>query len=251
MAADALFDVFAGGGELGERMRAIDWASTSLGPVETWPQSLRTCVRIILTSSQPMFVWWGDELITLYNDAYCSILAGKHPSALGKPAAEVWREIWGAVGPRAQRAMRDYQGTFDEALLLIMERSGYREETYYTFSYSPVPGDRGEPGGILCANSSDTQRIFGERQQVLLREVSAASAEARTPSEVCERSGRAISRSRRCSPSRTTRRASRPPPGSRRVIRCSRRSPSAERSPAARSRCARSPARPACPPARG
>jgi len=192
MAADALFDVFAGGGELGERMRAIDWASTSLGPVETWPQSLRTCVRIILTSSQPMFVWWGDELINLYNDAYCSILAGKHPSALGKPAAEVWREIWGAVGPRAQRAMRDNQGTFDEALLLIMERSGYREETYYTFSYSPVPGDRGEPGGILCANSSDTQRIFGERQQALLREVSAATAEARTPSEVCERAARAL-----------------------------------------------------------
>jgi hypothetical protein len=83
-----LFDVLAGGGELGERMRAIDWAATPLGPVETWPQSLRTCVRIILTSSQPMFVWWGEELINLYNDAYISILAGKHPRALGQPAAE-------------------------------------------------------------------------------------------------------------------------------------------------------------------
>src|SRR3569832_967700 len=203
MAADALFDVFAGGGELGERMRAIDWASTSLGPVETWPQSLRTCVRSILTSSQPMFVWWGDELINLYNDAYCSILAGKHPSALGKPAAEVWREIWGAVGPRAQRAMRDNQGTFDEALLLIMERSGYREETYYTFSYSPVPGDRGAPGGILCANSSDTQRIFGERQQALLREVSAATAAAKRSPAARARSARSPARPA-CPPARGT-----------------------------------------------
>ncbi|MEO8551873.1 MAG: ATP-binding protein, partial [Kofleriaceae bacterium] len=160
---------------------------TALGPVASWPQSLRTCVRIILTSSQPMFVWWGDQLINLYNDAYCSILAGKHPWALGRPAAEVWREIWSDVSPRATRAMRENRGTFDEALLLIMERSGYREETYYTFSYSPVPGDRGGPGGILCANSSDTQRIFGERQQALLREVSTATVDARTTTEVCER----------------------------------------------------------------
>ncbi|MEP6860477.1 MAG: GAF domain-containing sensor histidine kinase, partial [Deltaproteobacteria bacterium] len=190
--ATELFDVLAGGGELGERMRGIDWAATSLGPVETWPQSLRTCIRIILTSSQPMFVWWGDELINLYNDAYISILAGKHPWALGKPAATVWGEIWSSVEPRAQRAMRDNQGTFDEALLLVMERSGYREETYYTFSYSPVPGDRGGPGGILCANSSDTQRIFGERQQALLSAVSSATAEARTPIEVCTRAAEAF-----------------------------------------------------------
>ena len=186
-APDLLSDVFAGGGELGDRMRGFAWADTALGPVDSWPQSLRTCVRIILTSSQPMFVWWGDQLINLYNDAYCSILAGKHPWALGRPAAEVWREIWSDVEPRATHAMRENRGTFDEALLLIMERSGYREETYYTFSYSPVPGDRGGPGGILCANSSDTQRILGERQQALLREVSATAVEARTTTEVCDR----------------------------------------------------------------
>src|ERR1700733_13832948 len=108
-------DVLLGGGELGARMRAMDWSTTPLGPVERWPQSLRTCVRIILTSQQPMFVWWGDELTNLYNDAYISILGGKHPWALGRPAAEVWREIWdGPIGPRAAQAMRDNQGTFDE-----------------------------------------------------------------------------------------------------------------------------------------
>src|SRR5262245_11631991 len=130
--------LFAGGGEMGSRMRAFDWGSTALGPVERWPQSLKTCVRIILTSRQPMFVWWGDALINLYNDAYRAILGGKHPEVLGQPAAVVWREIWDQVWPRAQSAMRLNEGTYDESLLLIMERNGYPEETHYTFSYSPV-----------------------------------------------------------------------------------------------------------------
>ena len=89
--------LFSGGGELGELMGQVEWGRTSLGPVEHWPQSLRTCVRIILTSRQPMFVWWGDELINLYNDAYKSIVGGKHPRALGQPAQDVWREIWDQV----------------------------------------------------------------------------------------------------------------------------------------------------------
>src|SRR3954454_24613623 len=95
-------ELFLGGGELGGRMRAFDWSRTRLGPVAAWPQSLKTCVRIILTSRQPMFVWWGDDLINLYNDAYKNIVGGKHPEALGQPAATVWREIWAdEVEPRA------------------------------------------------------------------------------------------------------------------------------------------------------
>jgi hypothetical protein len=91
----------AGGGEMGERMRSIDWATTELGPAENWPQSLKTAVRIVLTSRQPMFVWWGPNLINLYNDAYKAIVGGKHPQALGQPASYVWREIWEQVEPRA------------------------------------------------------------------------------------------------------------------------------------------------------
>src|SRR5688572_2460828 len=98
--------LFAGGGELGRRMRELDWSQTPLGPVLTWPLSLKTCVRIILTSRQPMFVWWGPELINLYNDAYKSIVGGKHPGALGQPASLVWSEIWDQVGPRASAAMQ-------------------------------------------------------------------------------------------------------------------------------------------------
>jgi signal transduction histidine kinase len=182
---DAGAGLLAGGGELGALMRATDWSRTALGPVERWPQALRTSVRILLTSRQPMFVWWGEELINLYNDAYRSIVGGKHPQALGQPASVVWREIWDQVGPRAKSAMTANEGTYDEALLLIMERHGYREETYYTFSYSPVPSDTGDAGGILCANTDDTQRIIGARQLALLRELAARTTDARTIGDAC------------------------------------------------------------------
>ena len=185
-------EVLDGGGEMGGRMRSIDWSRTPLGPIETWPQNLRTCIRIILTSSQPMFVWWGESLINLYNDAYKSIVGGKHPGALAQPASVVWKEIWDQVGPRAEAAMQSNVGTYDEALLLIMERNGYKEETYYTFSYSPVPNDRGGTGGILCANTDDTRRVIGERRLALLRDLAAKTAYARTLEEACARTAGAL-----------------------------------------------------------
>ncbi|MBD2439225.1 ATP-binding protein [Nostoc sp. FACHB-110] len=166
-------------------MRMYDWSQTPLGAVETWSQSLKTAVRIMLTSRQAMFVWWGEDLINLYNDAYRAILGGKHPQALGQKAAIVWQEIWEQVGPRAQTALVQNQGTYDESLLLIMERNGYPEETYYTFSYSPVPNDDGSTGGIICANTDDTPRIIGERQLALLKELAATTADARTFAEAC------------------------------------------------------------------
>ncbi len=184
-AAQAEATFLHGGGEMGERMRAKDWAATPLGPVAEWPQSLKTAVRIMLTSRQAMFVWWGPQLVNLYNDAYKAIVGGKHPEALGQPAAQVWREIWDQVGPRAESAIRNNEGTYDESLLLIMERNGYPEETYYTFSYSPVPNDDGSTAGILCANTDDTQRIVGERRLALLRELAARTADARTFEAAC------------------------------------------------------------------
>ncbi|PUZ21857.1 histidine kinase [Chitinophaga parva] len=164
--------LFTNGGKLGDMMAAKDWSQTSLGDVEEWPQSLKTCVRIILTSRQPMFVWWGKDLVNLYNDAYCDILGGKHPRVLGIPAAEVWSEIWDtAIAPRVKKCLEDAEGTYDEALRLIMHRNGFPEETYYTFSYSPVPGDDGQAAGIICANTDDTQRIVNERQLHTLRDL--------------------------------------------------------------------------------
>ncbi|MEH2222974.1 ATP-binding protein [Nostoc sp.] len=185
LASNANVNFLIGGGEMGARMREQDWSKTSLGPTQQWPQSLKTAVRIMLTCRQPMFIWWGEELINLYNDAYKAIIGGKHPEAFGQPASYVWREIWDQVGPRAESAMLKNEGTYDEALLLIMERNGYPEETYYTFSYSPVPNDQGDTGGIICANTEDTQRIISERQLALLRELAARTADARTFDEAC------------------------------------------------------------------
>ena len=176
----------SGGGEMGQRLRSLNWSTSPLGPPHTWPKSLRTCVRIILTSTQPMFVWWGPELINLYNDAYKAIVGGKHPDALGQPASVVWREIWDQVGPRAASAIRDNAGTYDEALLLIMERNGYPEETYYTFSYSPVPNDDDVAGGLICANTDDTQRIIGQRQLSTLSSLASRTADTRSIGEACK-----------------------------------------------------------------
>ena len=171
----------AGGGELGALMRAKDWSATPLGEPARWPRSLKTVVRIMLTSRQPIWIGWGPELIYLYNDAYKSIIGGKHPEALGQPTRTVWREIWGDIAPLLASAMSG-DGTFVESQLLIMERNGYPEETYYTFSYSPIPGDDGQPAGIICANSDETKRVIGERQLGLLRDLAASAARARTVS---------------------------------------------------------------------
>jgi signal transduction histidine kinase/DNA-binding response OmpR family regulator len=184
--AQSSADFLKGGGELGALMRAFDWSTTSLGDPETWPQSLKTAIRIMLTSRQPIWIGWGRELIFFYNDAYKSIVGGKHPWALGRPTSVVWEEIWDDIAPMLETAMTGEEGTFAEEQLLIMDRSGYREETYYTFSYSPIPSDSGGAGGMICANSEDTGRVIGERQLALLRELGARTANARTWEATCE-----------------------------------------------------------------
>jgi hypothetical protein len=178
--------LFVGGSELSGLMQRFDWASTSIGAPESWPQSLKTAVRIMLTSQQPIWIGWGEQLIYLYNDPYKSIIGGKHPWALGRPASVVWREIWGDIAPLLAKAMAGDEGTYVEAALLIMERNGFPEETYYTFSYSPIPTDDGSPGGIFCANTDDTQRVISERQLSLLRELASSAAESRSVQQACE-----------------------------------------------------------------
>lgn len=189
--ADAA-NFLAGGGELGALIRSMDWSASPLGLPAQWPRSLKTAVRIMLTSRQPIWVGWGRELTYLYNDAYKSIIGGKHPWALGRPTLEVWREIRAEIGPMLETAMTGIEGTYVESQLLIMERNGYPEETYYTFSYSPIPDDDGSPGGIICANTDDTQRVIGERQLALLRELAARTANARSWRKACERSAVAL-----------------------------------------------------------
>ncbi|KIG10678.1 response regulator [Caballeronia concitans] len=181
-----------GGGEMGVLIRGFDWTQTTLGEPVHWPQSLKTAIRIMLTSRQPIWIGWGRDLLFFYNDAYKSIIGGKHPHALGQPTSAVWREIWNDIGPLLDTALAGVEGTFVEQKLLIMERNGFPEETYYTFSYSPIPDDRGGAGGIICANSDDTQRVLGERQLLVLRELATYAADARTWREACERSMKAL-----------------------------------------------------------
>jgi PAS domain S-box-containing protein len=184
--------LFAGSSDMAHRMRRFDWACTSIGPPDNWPQSLKTAVRIMLTSRQPIWIGWGADLIYFYNDPYKSIIGGKDAWALGRPAAEVWREIWDDIGPMLSKAMQGDEGTYVEEQLLIMERHGYLEETYYTFSYSPIPHDDGSAGGIICANTDDTKRVIDERQLSLLRELATGTGEARTWQQACERGARAL-----------------------------------------------------------
>jgi len=184
--------LFAGDSDMARRMRQFDWSATSIGPSHAWPQSLRTAVRIMLTSRQPIWIGWGKDLIYFYNDPYKSIIGGKDAWALGRPTSQVWRELWDEIGPMLAKAMTGDVGTYVEEQLLIMERHGYREETYYTFSYSPIPDDDGNAAGIICANTDDTQRVIGERQLSLLRDLATKTAEARTWQQVCRQAVKAL-----------------------------------------------------------
>ena len=169
----------SGGGEMGERIRNFDWRKTPLGDPETWENSLKTCVRIILTSAQPMFVWWGPERIHIYNDHYISVLSKKHPAGLGVPAEKVWKEIWPDLTPRIKSVERN-EGTYDDALYFIMERKGYKEETCFSFCYSPVPGNDGTVKGLFCVCTEITERVANERAQATLRDLGAVTFKAKS-----------------------------------------------------------------------
>jgi PAS domain S-box-containing protein len=163
-------EVFSGGAEMGARIRAFDWSKTPMGPITTWPQSLKTAVRILITSRYAMWMGWGSDLIFLYNDAYAHMTLGKkHPWALGKKASEVWAEIWGDLNSRVQIVFKTGEATWDEGLRLFLERNDYAEETYHTFSYSPLTNDDGKINGLLCVVTEETERIIGERRLGLLR----------------------------------------------------------------------------------
>jgi signal transduction histidine kinase/CheY-like chemotaxis protein len=164
---------------------AFDWASTPLGPAAAWPDSLKAVVRILLTSRFPMWMAWGSDLTFLYNDAYRRTTLGKkHPWALGRPAAQVWHEIWNDIGPRIRQVMETGEASWDETLLLILERSGYPEETYHTFSYSPLSDSDGRIVGMLCVVMEDTVRVIGERQLASLSTLAGALAGAISEQDV-------------------------------------------------------------------
>jgi len=179
-------DFLAGGGEMGERMRALDWTTTPLGPVTAWPQSLKTIVRVMLDSRYAMWMLWGHDLTFFCNDAYLPTVGMKRDWVLGARSDKVWEEIWPDIAPRIQRVLEEGRATWDEGLPLFLERYGFPEESYHTFSYSPIYDDGNRIAGMLCVVTEVTERVIGERRLRVLRDL-AASPRAETTEGACKR----------------------------------------------------------------
>ena len=179
-------DMLSGGGELGERMRGLDWTATALGAPNTWPQSLRSAVSICLNSRFPIALYWGPELSLLYNDAWSPILGTKHPWALGQPGQVVWPEIWAEIGPLFESVQHSGEGVWQQDQLLSMRRHGYTEECYFNFTFSPIRGEDGGVAGIFNAVIETTFRVIEDRRARLLRDLSNRVAGARSAAEACD-----------------------------------------------------------------
>ncbi|MBA3296466.1 MAG: HAMP domain-containing histidine kinase, partial [Acidobacteria bacterium] len=176
---------------MGALTRALDWSSTSLGPPARWPQSLRTALGIVLHSRYPMFIFWGPDLIQICNDAFLPVLGAKHPWALGRPAQEVWTEVWPDVGPLVEKALKG-ESTWAEDLMLFVNRHDFLEEVYFTFSYSPI-ADEGGNGGMFCACTETTAQVLAARRLLTLSQL-AQCATAKSVTEACIRSAEALGR---------------------------------------------------------
>jgi PAS domain S-box-containing protein len=151
--------------EMGRRILEMDWSCSPLGPPDSWPQALKTAAGIVLSSKFPMFLAWGPELRFIYNDSYAEILGSKHPAALGHAFEDIWAEIWGEISPIAVRAIAG-EASFYENLPLTLARRGFPEQTFFTFSYSPVRDESGGVGGMLCTCVETTSTVLGQRERM-------------------------------------------------------------------------------------
>ncbi len=174
-----------GGGTMGELIRSYDWSPTFVGAIENWSPSLKTALSMMLSSRFPMFIWWGKELINFYNDAYIPVLGARHPEALGMSAPHIWADVWDALSPQIEGVLQAGRASWDEGLFLIMERNGYPEETYFTFSYSPI-FENGDIAGLFCACTEDTGRVLNARRIKTLRELAAETVKAKTVEDAGE-----------------------------------------------------------------
>src|SRR5262245_58262537 len=180
------FPFLAGGGEMGARMRDMDWSQTPLGDVATWPQSLRSTLSMLLPSKAQIILFWGPEFIVFYNDAYRPVFGAKHPTVLGRRGREAWSEIWDSMlHDLLAGVVRSGEAFWAKDLLFKVERYGFEEETYFDVSYDPVRVESGSVGGVFCIVTETTERVVGERRMALLNDLSAHNATARTASEAC------------------------------------------------------------------
>lgn len=179
-------DFLSSDGELGELIRNFDWSQTPLGPLDTWSQSLKTTVNLMLNSTNPIWMGWGPENTFLYNDAYIDVLGiNKHPWALGRPASIVWEEIWDFCGPLSDRVYNESKSSSVTDSELFMKRGNFLEETFFSFTYSPVFDESGKVGGLFCSNFETTNKILSARRSHTLSELSAKSLIEKTIDSAC------------------------------------------------------------------
>jgi len=182
-----VLDWLAGGGILSRLIQEHDFSKTPLGPIAGWPQSLKTSVNLILNSQHPMWIGWGPEATFLYNDAYVQVLSSaKHPRALGRPTAEVWPEIWDICGPLADKVFQNGEASFVDEVRLFMNRGDFVEETYYSFSYSPIRDESGNVAGLFCPSTEVTPKVINARRLRTLSQLSAHALVQKTTSAACE-----------------------------------------------------------------
>ncbi|HJP99909.1 MAG TPA: hypothetical protein VJ862_15240, partial [Rhodanobacteraceae bacterium] len=172
-----------GGGELGALTRAHDWERTALGALEEWPEALRSTLSLCLDSAFPIAIYWGPELVLLYNDAWRPILGDKHPWALGRPAREVWPEIWDAIDPVFAQVIASAKGAFNHDSLLAMKRFGYVEECYFDYTFNPIRSGSAVEG-IFNVVIETTYRVVAERRGRTQRDFAAKISLAKRAEEV-------------------------------------------------------------------
>ena len=172
---------------MGERIRALDWSKTAIGPAETWSPALRMMVRFLLANRFPWLLWWGPQYVSIYNDPYRPILGTKHPWALGQPLSECWKEIWHVLQPLVDTPFKGGPATWNDDILLEINRHGFVEETHFTIAYSPVPDETAPSGigGVLATVHETTEKVVGERRVSALRDLGAAAIETKTAEEAC------------------------------------------------------------------
>ncbi len=184
----------AGGGAMGARMRALDWSKTPLGPTDAWPPSLQTSVSTCLNCTFPILIWWGPDLVMLYNDAYAVIIADKHPRALGAPGREVLPEIWDTIGPMLGHVTDQGEGVSATDMPFVLHRHGYPEPCWFSFSYSPIRDEMGQVAGVFCPVIETTARVLAERRAAFLFDLERPLRDAASPlaakAAVCELLGR-------------------------------------------------------------